>query len=55
MFGLGVPEVLVLLTLGIVLFGKRLPEMARGLGRSLSEFQREVNRVAEDVNGTLKP
>ena len=55
MFGLGVPELLVVMLIGLVLFGKQLPQLARGLGKSLAELQRGVNSVTEDVNGTLKP
>jgi len=55
MFGLGVPELLVVLGIGIILFGKNLPALARGLGKSLAEFKRGVNSVTEDVKGTLKP
>jgi sec-independent protein translocase protein TatA len=55
MFGLGVPEVLVVLAIGLVLFGKNLPDLARSLGKSVAEFQRGVKNVTEDVNSVLKP
>jgi TatA/E family protein of Tat protein translocase len=55
MFGLGVPELLVVMVIGLVLFGKNLPTLARSLGKSLVELQRGVKSVTEEVNGTLKP
>lgn len=42
-------ELVVLLVLVLVLFGsKRLPDAARGLGRSLRIFKSEVNELRED-------
>ena len=55
MFGLGVPELLVVMVIGLLLFGKNLPDLARGLGKSLAELQRGVKSVTEEVNSPLKP
>jgi TatA/E family protein of Tat protein translocase len=55
MFGLGVPELLVVMVIGLLLFGKNLPTLARSLGKSLVEFQRGVKSVTEEVNSGLKP
>jgi len=51
MFGLGMSEVLVVLAIGFLLFGNRLPGMARSLGHSLSEFKRGVSDLNEDITG----
>jgi len=48
MFGLGIPEVVVLLAVGLLLFGNRLPELARSLGKALVDFKREVGNLQED-------
>ncbi len=50
MFGLGFGEVLLILALGLVFIGpKKLPELARGLGRGLREFQRAKDEVFHQV------
>jgi sec-independent protein translocase protein TatA len=50
MFGLGMSEVLVVLVIGLLLFGNRLPELARSLGKTLVEFKKEVHGVQEDLH-----
>jgi sec-independent protein translocase protein TatA len=41
MFGLGYQELMIILIIVLLLFGaQKLPELARGLGKSVSEFKR---------------
>jgi sec-independent protein translocase protein TatA len=43
MFGLGMAELLAICVIGLLLFGNRLPGVARSLGKSLMEFRKELN------------
>jgi TatA/E family protein of Tat protein translocase len=49
MFGLGAPELLVLFGLGILLFGNKLPGLARSIGKAVSEFRHEAAALTEDM------
>jgi sec-independent protein translocase protein TatA len=49
---IGMPELLVLLFIVVLLFGaKKLPELARGLGKARSEFQKASHEVEKEANG----
>ena len=56
MFGtIGLPELLVVLLIVLLLFGaKRLPEIARGMGKSIHEFKKGIKDVEHDVNDVKK-
>ncbi|MFA6135423.1 MAG: twin-arginine translocase TatA/TatE family subunit [Phycisphaerae bacterium] len=51
---LGTPEVVVILLVVLLLFGgKKLPELAKGIGRSLRTFKEEVEGVKQDVHSAM--
>ncbi len=50
MFSIGMSELLIIMLLVLILFGpKRLPELARSLGRSLNELRRAAEDVKEEL------
>jgi TatA/E family protein of Tat protein translocase len=54
MFNLGVAEMAVLAVIALLLFGNRLPEMARWLGKTVIEFRREAGSLTEELRDPLK-
>lgn len=53
MFGLGYMEVGLLLVLGVLLFGRRLPEVGRYLGKGIVEFKKGMKGLEDEVEGTM--
>ena len=53
-FGLGMSEVLVLLAVGLLLFGNRLPDIARTVGRTAADLKKEMGGLEDDLRRTLK-
>ena len=42
-------ELIIILGFGLLLFGKKLPEVGRGLGQSIVEFKKGLKGVQDDV------
>lgn len=50
MFGIGMPELLLILAVALIVLGpKKLPEIARSLGRGLAEFRRTTDDVKREM------
>jgi sec-independent protein translocase protein TatA len=46
---IGFPEMMVVLVLGLLLFGKRLPEVGRSLGKGIVEFKRGLKGMSDEI------
>ena len=48
-FSPGLPELVIFGTIALLLFGKRLPEVARSLGKGIVEFKKGVRGIEDEV------
>ncbi len=46
-------EWMVLLAIALLLFGKRLPEIARGMGKSITEFKKGIKETENEVRDAM--
>jgi sec-independent protein translocase protein TatA len=51
-FGLGTQEIMLLLVLGVLLFGRNLPQLGRSLGKTVTEFKRGVKGLEDETEPT---
>ena len=49
MFGLGPMELLIVGLIALLLFGSRLPSMARSLGRGMIEFRKGMTEIEDEI------
>jgi sec-independent protein translocase protein TatA len=54
MLGIGLYEALLILVIGLLLFGNKLPGLARSLGKTLSVFRSEVRGAEDEVGRPLR-
>ena len=51
MFGIGMPELLLILCIALMVIGpKKLPDLARSLGRAMREFKKATSELKESIN-----
>jgi sec-independent protein translocase protein TatA len=50
MFGIGLPELVIILVVGLVVFGPgRLPEVGSALGKGIRDFKKSFEGVDEEL------
>ena len=50
MFGIGMPELIVILAIALIVIGpKKLPDLAKSLGRAMREFKKATSEFKESI------
>lgn len=56
MFGIGVPELIVILVVALVIFGPgKLPEIGGALGRGIRDFKKSLEDPGEGTKDKIEP
>jgi sec-independent protein translocase protein TatA len=51
----GLPEWIIIAALGLLFFGKRLPDVGRSLGRGIVEFKKGLKGIQDDIDEVDNP
>ncbi len=55
MFGLGLPEIIIIFVIALIVFGpKKLPDLGKSIGRAMAEFKKASDEFQESVRSEMK-
>lgn len=53
--GIGAPEIILVLSVLLIFFGaKKIPELARGLGKGIREFKDATKEIKTEIEDSVK-
>ena len=52
---LGPMQLLVLGGIGVLIFGRKLPELGKYLGQTIIQFRKGMNGLEDDIGGVMSP